>query len=129
VTNTKNPEAAAVGIVDIGGDLTVNRLGYGAMRLTGKGIWGPPSDHDEAVAVLHRAVELGITFIDTADSYGPYVAEHLIREALHPYPDDPGFPWPQDHWPPPTDHCTSWPSTTTPHPHSSRWHGCSSGPP
>ena len=69
----------------IGGDLTVNRLGYGAMRITGKGIWGPPSDKDEAIRVLKRAVELGVNFIDTADSYGPYVSEELIAEALHPY--------------------------------------------
>ncbi|HEY0274436.1 MAG TPA: aldo/keto reductase [Chitinophaga sp.] len=69
----------------IGGDLTVNRLGYGAMRITGKGIWGPPRDHDEAIRVLQRAVELGVNFIDTADSYGPYVSEELIAEALHPY--------------------------------------------
>jgi aryl-alcohol dehydrogenase-like predicted oxidoreductase len=71
----------------IGGDLTVNRLGFGAMRLTGKGIWGPPSDPDECIRVLRRLVELGVNFIDTADSYGPYVAEELIKEALHPYPD------------------------------------------
>ena len=70
----------------IGGDLTVNRLGYGAMRITGKGIWGPPKDHNEAIRVLKRAVELGINFIDTADSYGPYVSEELIAEALYPYP-------------------------------------------
>jgi len=70
----------------IGGDLTVNRLGYGAMRITGKGIWGPPKDHDESIRVLKRAVELGVNFIDTADSYGPYVSEELIAEALHPYP-------------------------------------------
>ncbi len=69
----------------IGGDLTVNRLGYGAMRITGKGIWGPPENHDEAVNVLKRAVELGVNFIDTADSYGPHVSEELIAEALHPY--------------------------------------------
>jgi aryl-alcohol dehydrogenase-like predicted oxidoreductase len=68
------------------GDLPVNRLGYGAMQLTGKGIWGPPRDHDEAIRVLKKAVELGVNLIDTADSYGPYVAEELIREALHPYP-------------------------------------------
>ena len=68
------------------GDMTVNRLGYGAMRLTGEGIWGPPKDHDEAIRVLKRTLELGINFIDTADSYGPYVAEELIAEALHPYP-------------------------------------------
>jgi pyridoxine 4-dehydrogenase len=68
------------------GDLTVNRLGYGAMRITGKGIWGPPRDHGEAVRVLRRAVELDINLIDTADSYGPDVSEELIAEALHPYP-------------------------------------------
>ena len=71
----------------IGGDLEVNRLGYGAMRITGKGIWGPPPDHDAALAVLRRVPELGIDFIDTADSYGPYVSEDLIAEALHPYGD------------------------------------------
>jgi len=70
----------------IGGDLTVNRMGYGAMRITGEGIWGPPKDHDEAIRVLQRAVELGINFIDTADSYGPHISETLIVEALHPYP-------------------------------------------
>lgn len=70
----------------IGGDLTVNRLGYGAMRITGKGIWGPPKDHNEAIRVLKRAVDLGVNFIDTADSYGPYVSEELIAEALYPYP-------------------------------------------
>ena len=67
------------------GDLTVHRLGYGAMRITGEGIWGPPADHDTAIAVLRRAVELGVDLIDTADSYGPYISEDLIREALHPY--------------------------------------------
>jgi aryl-alcohol dehydrogenase-like predicted oxidoreductase len=72
----------------IGGDLEVHRLGYGAMRITGDGIWGPPRDHDAAIAVLRRAVELGIDLIDTADSYGPHVSEQLIAEALHPYPDD-----------------------------------------
>jgi pyridoxine 4-dehydrogenase len=71
----------------IGGDLTINRLGYGAMRITGKGIWGPPNDHDEAIRVLKRAVELGVNFIDTADSYGPHVSEELIAEALYPYPE------------------------------------------
>ncbi|GAA0358539.1 aldo/keto reductase [Actinoallomurus spadix] len=69
----------------IGGDLTVKRLGYGAMRITGPGIWGPPADRDESLRVLRRAVELGVDFIDTADSYGPYVSEELIHEALHPY--------------------------------------------
>jgi aryl-alcohol dehydrogenase-like predicted oxidoreductase len=71
----------------IGGDLEVHRLGYGAMRITGDGIWGPPRDHDAAIAVLRRALELGIDLIDTADSYGPHVSERLIAEALHPYPD------------------------------------------
>ena len=71
----------------IGGDLTVNRLGYGAMRITGKGIWGPPKDHNEAIRVLKRAVALGVNFIDTADSYGPHVSEELIAEALYPYPE------------------------------------------
>jgi aryl-alcohol dehydrogenase-like predicted oxidoreductase len=76
------------GTIDVGGDLTVNRLGYGAMRITGAGIWGPPADRDEAMAVLRHAVELGVTFIDTADSYGPHVSEELIRDALHPYPEE-----------------------------------------
>ena len=67
----------------LGGDLPVHRLGFGAMRITGEGIWGPPADPDEAIRVLRRAVELGVTFIDTADSYGPYVSEDFIREALH----------------------------------------------
>jgi pyridoxine 4-dehydrogenase len=70
------------GTIELGGK-TVNRLGYGAMRITGDGVWGPPADHEEAVRVLRRAVELGVTFIDTADSYGPYVSEDLIHEALH----------------------------------------------
>lgn len=69
----------------LGGDLTINRLGFGAMRLTGEGVWGPPADRDECLRVLRRAVELGVNFIDTADSYGPAVSEELIREALHPY--------------------------------------------
>jgi aryl-alcohol dehydrogenase-like predicted oxidoreductase len=73
---------------NIGGDLPVSRLGYGAMRITGKGIWGPPKDKDEAIRVLKRAVELGVNFIDTADSYGPYISEELIAEALYPYPSD-----------------------------------------
>jgi aryl-alcohol dehydrogenase-like predicted oxidoreductase len=76
------------GTFSIGGDLEVHRLGYGAMQLTGKGIWGEPRDRDECLRVLRRAVELGVDFIDTADSYGPYVSEDLIREALHPYPDN-----------------------------------------
>lgn len=69
----------------LGGDLTINRLGFGAMRLTGPGVWGPPADRGECIRVLHRAVQLGVNFIDTADSYGPYVSEEIIREALHPY--------------------------------------------
>jgi len=80
--------AAAAGTIDIGGDLTVNRLGFGAMRITGDGIWGEPADADRAKAALRRAVELGVTFIDTADSYGPDVSERLIAEALYPYPDE-----------------------------------------
>jgi pyridoxine 4-dehydrogenase len=78
--------AAAAGTITLGGDLTVNRLGYGAMRVTGKGIWGPPADKPAALATIRRAVELGVNFIDTADSYGPYVSEELIAEALYPYP-------------------------------------------
>src|SRR6478609_1468845 len=79
------PLAATAGTVSLG-KLTVNRLGYGAMRITGKGIWGPPADHAAAIATLRRAAELGVNFIDTADSYGPYVSEELIAEALAPYP-------------------------------------------
>jgi pyridoxine 4-dehydrogenase len=79
--------AAAAGTVSLG-KLTVNRLGYGAMRITGKGIWGPPVDRDAAIATLRRAVELDVNFIDTADSYGPNISEELIAEALHPYPTD-----------------------------------------
>jgi aryl-alcohol dehydrogenase-like predicted oxidoreductase len=78
--------ASVAGNITLDGDLTVNRLGYGAMRITGNGIWGPPEDHDAAIATLRRAVELGVNFIDTADSYGPYVSEELIAEALAPYP-------------------------------------------
>src|SRR5271154_501600 len=79
--------AESAGEFMIGGDLRVARLGYGAMRITGKGVWGPPIDHDGAIRVLKRAVELGINFIDTADSYGPGVSEEIIAEALHPYPE------------------------------------------
>jgi pyridoxine 4-dehydrogenase len=86
-TPTTRP-ADASGTFAIGGDLHVNRLGYGAMQLTGPGVWGDPADPAEAVRVLRRAVELGVNFIDTADSYGPFVSELLIREALHPYPGD-----------------------------------------
>jgi pyridoxine 4-dehydrogenase len=80
--------ATLSGSFALGGDLPVSRLGYGSMQLPGPGVWGPPRDHDEAIRVLRRAVELGVTLIDTADSYGPAVAEPLINEALHPYPDD-----------------------------------------
>jgi len=85
---TSQPTAAAAGTFEIGGDLTVNRMGYGAMRVTGPGIWGEPPDRDQARAALRRALELDVNFIDTADSYGPEVSEILIAETLHPYPDD-----------------------------------------
>ena len=87
-TALTNQPAARSGTFAIGGDLPVHRLGFGAMRLTGEGIWGEPPDPQECVAVLRRAVELGITLIDTADSYGPKVSERFIAEALHPYPND-----------------------------------------
>jgi len=83
--NLNNRPATQSGTFTLGGDLTVNRLGYGAMRITGDGIWGPPKDKQESLAVLRRTVELGINFIDTADSYGPNVSEELIAEALYPY--------------------------------------------
>lgn len=79
--------AHAAGPLTLGGDLPVHRMGFGAMRITGAGIWGAPADHDGALAVLRRAVELGVDFVDTADSYGPFVSEDLIAEALHPYPE------------------------------------------
>ena len=82
------PSAAAAGTIDVGGDLTVNRLGFGAMRITGRGIWGDPPSRDQAILTLRRVVELGVNFIDTADSYGPSVSEELIASALYPYPDD-----------------------------------------
>ena len=81
------PDAAASGTFTLGGDLTVNRMGFGAMRITGKGIWGDPKDPAEAKRVLQKALELGVNFIDTADSYGPFVSEDLIAEALYPYAD------------------------------------------
>ncbi len=87
-SNADTRPAKASGTYRIGGDLTVDRLGYGAMQITGPGVWGDPKDPAEAVRVLRRAYELGVTFIDTADSYGPFVSELLIREALHPYADD-----------------------------------------
>ncbi|KAB2344718.1 aldo/keto reductase [Actinomadura rudentiformis] len=88
MTDLSTRPAAASGTFALGGDLPVHRLGFGAMQITGPGVWGEPADRDEALRVLRRAVELGVTFIDTADSYGPYVSEDLIAEALHPYPDD-----------------------------------------
>jgi pyridoxine 4-dehydrogenase len=103
------PTATASGTFAIAGELEVNRLGFGAMRLTGKGIWGRPDDVDRAHSVLRRAIELGVNHIDTADSYGPETSEELIAEALYPYPDDlviatkgglvregPGGDWPKD---------------------------------
>src|SRR3984893_3013471 len=83
--NARPAEASGTFLI---GDIPVYRLGFGAMQLTGDGVWGEPADHSEAIAVLRRAVELGINLIDTADSYGPKVSERLIAEALHPYPDD-----------------------------------------
>ena len=85
---TENPLAGSSETVSLGGELTVNRLGFGAMRITGDGIWGPPKDPASALAVLRRATKLGVNFIDTADSYGPYVSEELIAKALAPYPKD-----------------------------------------
>jgi pyridoxine 4-dehydrogenase len=82
------PSATAAGELTLGGDLTVRRMGFGAMRITGEGIWGEPDDPEGAKALLHRVLELGVNLIDTADSYGPEVSENLIREALHPYPED-----------------------------------------
>jgi len=86
--NTRNLSDAPSGTISLGGELTVNRLGFGAMRITGDGIWGPPKDRATTIAVLRRAIEMGVNFIDTADSYGPYVSEELIAEALAPYPKD-----------------------------------------
>ena len=88
MTDSPPTSATDAGTIDLGGDLTVNRFGFGAMRITGPGIWGEPADPDEARAVLRRAVDLGVNFIDTADAYGPDVSETLIAEALTPYPDD-----------------------------------------
>lgn len=88
MTNTTETLAAASGTFRLGGELPVYRLGFGAMRITGEGIWGPPKDHDEAIRVLKRAVDLGVNLIDTADAYGPNVSEELIAEALYPYPKD-----------------------------------------
>jgi pyridoxine 4-dehydrogenase len=85
---TSTLSATQSGTFQLGGDLPVTRLGYGAMQITGEGVWGEPRDRDEAIRVVRRAVELGVTFIDTADSYGPNVSEEIIREALHPYADD-----------------------------------------
>jgi pyridoxine 4-dehydrogenase len=79
--------AVAAGTITLGGDLTVNRMGFGAMRLTGKGIWGPPRDRAESVRVVQRAIEMGVNFIDTADAYGPHVSEEILAEAIYPYPE------------------------------------------
>ncbi|MCH0566308.1 MULTISPECIES: aldo/keto reductase [unclassified Streptomyces] len=87
-TDLSSTPAAAGGTIRIGDDLTVNRLGFGAMRLTGPGFWGDPADPDEAVRVVRRAVELGVNFIDTADAYGPFTSDRIIKKALHPYADD-----------------------------------------
>ena len=86
VNTARGVPAAAAGTITLGGELTVNRMGFGAMRLTGKGIWGPPANPDQAVRVLQRAVELGVIFIVPADSHGPYTAEQPIADALYPYP-------------------------------------------
>ena len=88
MSSVNGVNAAKAGTIDIGGDLTVNRMGFGAMRVTGEGIWGDPPSRDEARALLRRVVELGVNFIDTADSYDPHVSEELIAETLHPYPED-----------------------------------------
>jgi pyridoxine 4-dehydrogenase len=85
---SSRPTAAAADTIEVGGDLTVNRIGFGAMRITGTGIWGDPPDRERARAALLRAVELDVNFIDTADSYGPEVSEILIAETLYPYPDE-----------------------------------------
>jgi aryl-alcohol dehydrogenase-like predicted oxidoreductase len=86
MNSSTQPNASGSGTFSIGGDLTVHRLGFGAMRITGKGVWGPPASPDEARKLLRTVVDLGVNFIDTADSYGPEVSESLIAEALHPYP-------------------------------------------
>jgi pyridoxine 4-dehydrogenase len=86
IMNKKELSASVAGNLSLGGEMSVHRLGFGAMRLTGEGIWGPPKDRNQALAVLRRAVELDVNFIDTADSYGPHISEELIAEALFPYP-------------------------------------------
>jgi aryl-alcohol dehydrogenase-like predicted oxidoreductase len=88
MNDTMTANAKSSGTVTFGEDLTVNRMGFGAMRITGQGVWGPPADKDGAIELLRHVIETGINFIDTADSYGPYVSEELIAEALHPYPKD-----------------------------------------
>jgi len=85
--NSSTHPAAASGTFSLGGDLLIHRLGFGAMRITGPGVWGPPADRKESIRVLQRAVDLGVDFIDTADAYGPFISEELIAEALSPYPD------------------------------------------
>ena len=86
--HSKTIDAGKSGTFKLGGELRIHRLGFGAMRITGKGVWGPPADRDESIATLRRATELGTTFIDTAESYGPFISEELIAEALYPYPRD-----------------------------------------
>src|SRR5205807_7716988 len=88
IMNAREVSASLAGSVSLGGEVSVNRLGFGAMRLTGEGIWGLPKDRTAAIAVLRLAVKLSVNFIDTADSYGPSVSEELIAEALYPYPRD-----------------------------------------
>src|SRR5467141_5249143 len=88
MSTLETPPASASGEFAIGGDLPVVRLGYGSMQIPGRGVWGEPRDHEEVIRVLRRVLDLGVTFIDTADSYGPEVSERLIFEALHPYPND-----------------------------------------
>ena len=92
MAKTPSPSSSAFsptpgGVFRLGGDLPIHRLGFGAMRVTGEGVWGPPKDHAAAIRVLRRTVDIGVNFIDTADSYGPHVSEELLAEALHPYPD------------------------------------------
>lgn len=88
MANHQTATAASSGTFNLGGDMRVHRLGLGAMRITGDGVWGPPNDRAEAMAVLRRALELDVNLIDTAESYGPYVSEELIASALHPYPKE-----------------------------------------
>jgi hypothetical protein len=112
--------ADASGTFTLGGDLVVNRLGYGAMQITGKGVWGDPRDPAEAQRVLKRALELGVNFIDTADAYGPFVSELLIKRALAPYR---GSRWQRARSRGPVVRSRSLPSSTRPRLRNSLWHG------